>query len=192
MASTIDKLREQGRERWDALSERERRLVLVLGITLAAVIVIWIGLRIDSGLSAIEQRNADTRRALAALQNYRMSESKQTDEPALTLSDKPVRLETYLSGIADEVGVKIPAFNPQAPTTRDDFTETSTKIEIRDLSINDLTQFLEKVETRSPTVVVKQLNVQRHFRDKEKLTVNMVVSSFAKATPEGESAGKEG
>jgi type II secretory pathway component PulM len=178
-------MREQWRERWDKLAERERRLVLALGVTFVAVILISVGLRINKGLSEIEKRNADTRRALAALQNYRMSDSKQADEPAVTLSDKPVRLETYLSGIADEVGVKIPAFNPLAPTTRDDVMENSTKIEIRDMSINDLTQFLEKVETKSPTVVVKQLNIQRHFRDKEKLNVNLVVSTFSKATPEG-------
>lgn len=189
MASSIDKLREQWQVRWDGLTERERRMVSILGVTFVVVILIWVGLRINDGLGAIEKENADARRALATLQTYRMNEGNQSSEPAVVLSDKPVRLETYLSGIADEVGVKIPAFHPLAPTSRDDFTENSTKIEIRDLSINQLKEFLEKVESKSQTVVIKSLNVQRHFRDKEKLNVNLVVSSFSKAaSEEGEDA----
>lgn len=186
MASRMEELR----DRWENLSERERRLVIALGISFVFVLLAWTGLRIGDGLHAIEKRNARMRKALSALHQYRMSDTQQPSQPEVEIGKEPVRLETYLSGVADEVGIKIPGFNPLPATTRDDFTETSTRIEIRDLTIVQLKDFLEKVESKSRVVVVKSLNVRRHFRDKDKLDVNMVVSTYSKAASEGEGEGK--
>lgn len=189
MASSMDQLR----DRWENLSPRERRLVVALGITFVAVILIWIGLRIGDGLQAIEHKNTEIRKALTALQTYRASGARDTSAPEVALPDEPVKLETYLSKIADEVGVKIPAFNPRTPVTRDDYTETSTRIEIRDVSIYELKDFLEKVESRSQLVVIKSLDIRRHFRDKEKLELSMVVATYAKPqAEEGSDDSQEG
>lgn len=191
MAPSLDKLR----DRWEGISPRERRLVSALGVTFVAVILAWIGLRINDGLVAIEKRNDEMRRALLALQNHRASAGVQSAAPEVALADQPVKLETYLSSIADEVGIKIPAFTPQPPVTRDDYTESSTRIEVRNVTIYELKDFLEKVESKSNLVVIKSLEIKTSFRDKSKLEVEMLVSTYSKpqeAADKPAEAAKEG
>lgn len=180
MASSMDTLR----DRWENLSPREQRMVVLLVVSFVAILVIWSTLRIRDGLHAIEAKNQKTRLALLALQGYRVHQAHGTDSQDAPLPDTPIKLETYLEGIAGEVNITIPRFNPLPPATRDGFTETQTRIEVRNLSIRELASFLEKVESRSRQVVIKSLDVKRNFRDKEKLDVNLTVSAYSKVSAE--------
>lgn len=190
MASGLDGLR----NRWEQISEREQRLVVALGITFVIVIVIWVGLQINERLTALEEENTKTRKALAALQVYRIEGADaqaQNDMPEIP--DTPVGLDTYLSGIANEVEIKIPNFNPLTPQSDDDFTQTATQIEIRNLTIEQLKDFLQKVESKSDVVIIRKLNIKQHFRDKAKLDIRMEVATFAKVEPnEADEADQEG
>ncbi len=181
MASGLNRVRDY----WDSRSTREQGLLMTLGISFVVVMLLLVGLRINKGLEAIETRNADVRQALKALHNYRLIQNRHDDAPQITVTD-PVKLETYLSGVAEEVGITIPSFNKVTPVTRDGYIEASTKIEIRKLTIQEFKSFVEKVESKSQLVVIRSLTIRRNFRDKERLDVNMLVSTYAKAKSESE------
>lgn len=174
-SSPIDNLR----MRWDNVSEREQRLLLALGITFIVVIVAWVGMRINNRLEDLEAKNAKLRKALAALDLYRATGGEDTG-PDVPIPETPLKLQTYLAKIADEVGIKIPTFNQLQPVPHDEFTENSIRIEVRDLTIQQLTEFLQKVEGDSQVVVVKTLNVRQNFRDRAKLDVRMDVATYSK------------
>lgn len=181
MASSMERLR----DRWEGLAPREQRLVAALGITFVVVIftLLWRG--IGGGLTGLEQRNDEIREALSALDAYRVGQAEQTgDERKVEIPDEPVRLQSYLEGIATEIGITIPGFNPQTPVTRDGFMESSTRIEVRGMTIGELTDFLERVETRSEHVVIKSLDIKRNFRDQEQLDADMIVTTFSKEKKE--------
>ena len=180
MAGSLHSLR----DRWDAVSEREQRLILLLGVTSLIVVVVWVGMQIDKRLSTLEENNAEMRKALAALHGYRAAGGESQAAPEVPIPDKPVKLQTYLEGIAEEVGIKIPGFNPLTPQANEDYTENSTRIEIRNLSVAELTAFLQKVESKSQVVVIKSLNVRQHFRDREKLDIRMDVATYFQTTGE--------
>ena len=184
MASSLDSLR----MRWEGISEREQRLIAVLGITFVVVIVVWVGMQIDKRLTVLEQKNAKMRKALSALQLYRADGGDAQTGPQVAIPKKPVKLQTYLEGIAEEVGVKIPGFNPRPPQESGKYTENSTRIEIRKMSIGELAEFLQKVEG-NPVVVIKALNIRQHFRDREKLDVRMDVATYFEASAEDEGDG---
>lgn len=188
MASSMERLR----DRWDGLAPREQRLVAALGITFVVVLLTLLWRGINGGLAERAERNDEIRQALDALQAYRIGQAEQTETARqVEIPADPVRLQSYLEGIATEVGITIPGFNPQTPVTRDGFTESSTRIEIRELTITELTDFLEKVETREGHVVVKSLDIKRNFRDEEKLDANMVVTTFSKEKKDDEGSGDE-
>ena len=187
MASSMDRLR----DRWEQTSPREQRLILILGVTFVIVLLALLGRGITGGLSAIEERNEQAETALRALADYREHLAKGGGEKSeINLPDQPVKLQSYLEGIATEVGLTIPGFNPQPGTNREGVVTESTRIEVRELSVADLTSFLEKVESGSPYVMIEQLDIKRNFRDKEKLTATMLVTTYANekkaAAPEGE------
>jgi type II secretory pathway component PulM len=186
MATSIERLR----DRWEQISPREQRLILALGITFSLVVLVLLGRGITGGLAELEDKNQKTRTALRALHDYRQNAGTASGEAQeVTLPDEPVKLQSYLEGIASEVGISIPAFNPQAGATRDGVVTAATRFQLRGISLEQLTGFLEKVESKLPYVVVESLDVKRDFRDREKLEVDLLVTTYANAK---KGAGAEG
>ncbi|WP_428266094.1 type II secretion system protein GspM [Haliangium sp.] len=172
----MDKLR----DRWEQFSPREQRLLLLLSVAFVATVFVLLGRGISGGLDALTQKNQDTRQVLAALADYRDSRSeKDADAPVVALPDEPIKLQSYLEGIANDVGVSIPGFNPQAGVSKEGVVTASMRFDIRGLSLAELTTFLEQVETRAESVVVESLEIRRHFRDKDKLDASMLVTAYA-------------
>lgn len=182
MANSFESLR----MRWDGISEREQRLILVLGITFVVVIVVWVGMQIDKRLTALEKKNAKMRKALQALQYYRAEGGETEVAPQVVFPKKPIKLETYLEGIAEQVEIQIPSFRPLTPQANEDYTENSTRFQIREISVGDLADFLQKVEGNSQVVIVKVLQISQHFRNREKLNVELDVATYFQTQAEDE------
>jgi len=177
------------RERWEGISPREQGLIVLLGLTAVFIAFWYMGTSISKGLDEIEARNKKTRLALSALQAYRLS-GDESNANQVAIGDEPVKLNTYLEGIANNVGISIPEFNPVSPSTRNGYNETATRIELRNVSIANLGQFLEQVERESNVVVVQSLEIKRQLRNKEQLNVAMVVATYsnAKSADDGDGA----
>ncbi|GAB4509212.1 MAG: hypothetical protein Tsb0020_25630 [Haliangiales bacterium] len=170
------------RDRWDQISPREQRLLVVLAAASVVVVIglLWRG--ISAGLSEIEQQNEDLRGVLTLLEEYR--EIRATAGAAserVELPAQPVKLQSYLEEIANGLGITIPGFSPLPGASREGVVTASTRIDVRDISIADLGSFLSQVETRSESVVVESLEIRTGRRDKEKLDVTMVVTAYATA-----------
>ncbi len=189
MATTTQRLR----DRWDQISPREQRLLLVLAVASVVVVIglLWRG--ISAGLSEIEQQNQDLRGVLTLLEEYR--EVRATSGAAserVELPAQPVKLQSYLEEIANGLGITIPGFSPLPAAIREGVATASTRIDVRDISIADLGSFLSQVETRSESVVVESLEIRTGRRDKEKLDVTMVVTAYAAAKKDESEDADEG
>lgn len=186
------------RERWERITPREQKLVILLGLTAVGIALALVGFAISDGLSAREAKNKRTRHALSLLREVRAAGAdRSVDTPQVKIPDQPTELESYLEEIGKEVGVPIPGYSPRPKATKGKFTEVSTRIEVRGITILELKDLLEQIETKSKVVVVTNLHVKRHFRDMDKLDVDMVVSTFYRDNKsEGSgtepAAGKEG
>jgi type II secretory pathway component PulM len=181
MAMSIERLR----DRWEQISPREQRLILALGTTFLLVMLVLLGRGITGGLAALDENNQKARTALRVLQDYRQNASARDGEvQEVKLPSEPVKLQSYLEGIASEVGITIPAFNPQTGATRDGVVSAATRFQLRDISIEQLTSFLEQVESKLPYVVVESLDIKRDFRDKAKLEADLLVTTYANAKQE--------
>ena len=190
MAKGIDSLR----ERWEQITPREQKLVMALGATAVAVALAVIGLNINNGLTALEKKNARTRKALSMLRDARASDAQRTsDAPRVKIPDSPTELESYLEDIGKEVGVTIPGYSPRPKSTKGKFTEVSTRIEVRGINILELTSLLEQIESKSKVVVVTNLHIKRHFREQDQLDADMVVSTYyQESQPAGDAGDAEG
>lgn len=180
MASGIEALR----EKWEAITPRERGLVVLLGVAFVVVVIGLIGFRIDDGLERISKKNADTRYALQELQSYRANESRVEASHAgqqVQIGTKPLKLDDYLFGIADEVGITIPKVDRPNETKKGKFMERSTKISLRGLNIEQVKDLLEKIETKSKSVVVTDLYIRRHFRKNDQLNLQLTVATYYRA-----------
>lgn len=186
------------RDKWAGISGRERRLVILLGIAVPVVLVIFLGMRISSGMTAIETRNAQLRRALVTVEDLRSRgvtpTSSSGDDAMATIPNEPIDLESYLNSAAEKIGLTIPSFNRQQPVKKNSFIVNSLRIDLRALSIEQLAEFMAAVEGNSKAVAVTSLTVTRNFGDKSKLDLKLDVAAYAHDKPEeaAETAGGEG
>ncbi len=187
MATLSDKLR----DKWETITPREKRLVVILGVALPTILVIFLGMQISQGLTAIEERNTKTRRALLAVEDLiaRGTPATTKPDPAKALPTEPIDLQSYLSKAAAGVGVTIPGFNRQPEVTKDGFVVSSLRIDIRDLSLPQVTELLAAIETESPAVAITSLTILRNLRDKEKLDLKLDVAAYSIEQPAGAADG---
>lgn len=181
--ATIDKLR----EKWESITPREQRMVLLLGVSFVLVMIIYVSLQIREGLAALEAKNAKSRKALAVLTSYKAQAKAVTgDDPAKLIKAQAVGLETYIYKAGEKAKVTVPAINTRGPSPKGSFIAHAATVEIRELTITQIKDFLEAIETENKIVMVSALQIRRNFRDKEKLDLNLEVVTWSKVEAEGE------
>ena len=183
---------EGARDRWDRMNPREQRLVLALAITLAFCLVYALVAKIQGGMEDLEKSNAQSRKALHSLAIYRNTKAKAGGTSAdVSIPEKALELDSYLDNIISELELTSPTYPALKVTRIGIYEELSFEIELKGLSIESMTQLLEKVESGSKLVVVKELSVDRNFRDKEKLDLQFTVATFKTPTVETEDGDKK-
>jgi hypothetical protein len=186
MASALDRAKEW----WESKAPRERKLVLALAATLVICTVLWVAMTIRGGLSAIEKKNDRSREALAAIDMQRiLKQSQGAGQPVVTIPDSPVALDTYLDGIITEVGLKSPTYPAPKETQKGNTVELTIHVALQDLTIYQLKDLLEKIETKNPVVVVTELHVKKNFGNKENVDVDFTAATYYKKGGGGSGAG---
>lgn len=185
---------DKAQEFWNRISPRERRLVLLAGIAAPITIAIWLGMSIRDGLVDMEARNAKTRKALTVLADLRArgEVNVKTDDAVSMMGTEPLSLPTYLDNAAKKAQFTLKSTAPHSPATRDGFVTNSVTCALDDLTIEQLKTFLMEVEMGSKVVAITHIDLRKDFRNKDKLDVNLEVSTYSKEPPaktETEAAG---
>lgn len=169
------------RDKWESITPRERTMVVLLGVSFVVVMVLFVALSIKDGLDRLEAKNEQSRTALRRLTAYRATAKTVVgNDPSALIPAEAIKLESYIYKAGESAKVVIPGVNPRTPTTRGKFTVHAASIEIRDLSITQVKDFLQALETDSPVVVVTALTIKRNFRDSEKMDLSAEVATYSK------------
>lgn len=186
---------ERAREFWDRISPRERGLVVAIAVIAPLTLVIWLGLAIGDGLSGMQARNDDMRKALTVLADLkaRGGLKQPGDDLVAGMPVEPLSLETYLSNAATAAGFVLKGTTPRNPVSRNGFTTASVSLTESDLTIDQLKRFLQEVETKSRYVAVTRMEItRREYRGKDKLDASLEVSTYAREPVNKPEAGSGG
>jgi type II secretory pathway component PulM len=180
---------------WARISPRERRLVVIAAIAVPLTIAIWLGLAIHDGLDAMAARNTKTRKALDALADLRArgQTHEQVDDVTATMGTEPLSLDTYLTNAAKKAKFELKStITPRQPVSRNGFVTNTSTLTLDNLTIEQLRDFLQDIETTSKVVAITHIDLRRDFREKDKLDVNLEVSTYSKEKPAGAGSGAGG
>lgn len=181
MANPFENLFDRLRDRWEQMPPRERRLVTILVSTVLVGVAFYVALGIRDGLVDLEKRNQDKREALRAIQLYRTGGAARTRSLVeIPAEADVVKLDRYIDGIIQKEGIESPRYPQPKDSKKGKYIERTFKLSLPKLTINQLKNFLEKLETGSKVVIVKELHVKVNFREKEKLDVDLVVATYFK------------
>jgi type II secretory pathway component PulM len=172
---------ESARNWWEGITPRERTTVAIAGTAVPLIIALWVGMQIQDGLAKREKDNADMRKALRVLADLRTSgPAKPIDDTVTNMPTVPTKLETYMEAAAKKVNITIPRYSPGTAVPKNGFITNSTRIDVNDVTVDQLKSFLQEVEQGLRYVVVTQINIQKDFRDKDKVDVRLEISTYAK------------
>ncbi len=170
---------ERAKEWWEGKAPRERTLLAALAATAVILGLAGVAMTIRGGLRVIETKNEDTRNALIAIDRHRQAQASQTThKPSVTIPETAIPLDTYLDPIIKDVGLESPTYPAPKETPKGQSVEVSIKVSLKELTIYQLKDLLEKVETQNPVAAVTELHVKKSFRDQEKLDVDFTVATF--------------
>jgi type II secretory pathway component PulM len=173
---------ERARDFWDRISPRERALVAIAAVAVPVTVVIWLGLSIGDGLSSMEGRNEEMRKALNVLADLKARGPQQpADDLVSGMPVEPLSLETYLTNAANTAGFVLKGTTPRTPVERNGFQTSSVSLNPSDLTLEQLKKFLQEVETKSRYVAVTRLEItRREYKGKDKIDAALEVSTYAR------------
>jgi len=185
---------DRARDFWDRISPRERRLVVIAAIAAPITIAVWLGLAIHDGLDAMEARSARMRKALVVLADMRargQTHQDDADDVKKTMGPEPLSLDTYLNNAAKKAQFELKSvITPHTPQTRNGFVTNSSSLTLDKLTIQQLKDFLQQIESGSKVVAITRLEMRRNFREKDKVDVTLEVSTYsAEPKEKGEGSG---
>ena len=170
------------RDKWESISPRERRLVVLLGAAAVIVAVLYVALAIKDRLDALEAKNHAARSALHKLTAYRATARTPAaaGDPVAAITAEQVPLESYIYKASEQAKVPVQTVTPRTPTPRGKYMVHAVQIDVDELSLVQVKDFLQLLETESRIVQVTSLKLNRNFRDQEKLKLSAEISSYSR------------
>jgi general secretion pathway protein M len=153
------------RSRWDQISPREQRLLMVAG---GAVLAFSLFLTLFSFSNSAASYRSRTQNKLAKLQEVQQLAASYNQATAARnaieaqLSSNDVSLLTYISDKATAAGLEVPNMTPKGEVGIGDgkILESSMELTFTDVDLRKLTEFLRSVESGPGIVKVKYLRIE--------------------------------
>lgn len=194
--SAITTINNKARDFWDRISPRERNLVMLAAAVTPLVIAFWLGSSIHDGLGAMEHHNERTRSALLAVEEMRAKGQTKpaVDDSLAAMTTDQLSLPTYIANAAKQANFELKStISPRTGTPKGGFITSSASLRVEKLDLEQTKNFLHALETGSKVVAVTKLDLERDFRDKDKLTVDLEVSAYSReATDAGSGSAQKG
>lgn len=185
---------DRARDFWDRISPRERILVILAGVATPIVLVIWLGSSISDGLDTMAARNQRTRKALAAVEDMRAKGEVKppTDDSVAAMTTESLSLDTYIDHAAKAAKIELKStITPHGEQHKNGFVTNSSSLRLDKIDIEQAKDFLNAIETGSKVVAVTQLELSPDFHDKDKLTLDIEISTYSKEPPPDSGSGAD-
>jgi Tfp pilus assembly protein PilO len=178
------------------MAPREKRLVLALAVTFVVCILGFVWLRVSSSLSRMEAQNAEAREALRLIAEHQddiLERRNSPDDPERVIPETAQPLQTYLESIASQASnIAIVDSQPKPPVVKGKYRELSVDLNLRGVSLDQLSKFLRLVETSGQAVVTQHLRVHPWTSAHDKLDVDLTIAAYEKVKANEKTKGKKG
>jgi general secretion pathway protein M len=176
------------RERWQQMSQRERRVVLVggivVGLSLLFVIVV------DPLLAKLDRLERQTVRKHKDIQELALLSQEYTTmrdrlvhaESRMPATDGQFSLMTFLEGAATTARVRelITGMQPQVQALAQGYQETAVDLRLEGVQLPELLVLLIAIDQAPYDLQVRHLQIRPKFDNPVNLDATIRVSSYAK------------
>lgn len=175
---------ERLRQVWEDLNERERKLMLLLGITLAVLILFLPAFLAYRSVSEIADENEAIRDALRQMET-RSGELSQRRAQRLAAErryrTKPPSLGSFLEERTRQAGVQLGSVTDEADERVGGFLKRTTRARLDNINLRALVQLMTLIENSGFAIAIDFVRIE-HFRSGDSYDVELGLSSFEKSS----------
>lgn len=180
-------------EQLENMSDRERRLLSLLGIVFGAIVFLGIPVYIYMSLADARDENAAMRDALRQID--KMSEllaKRKTERDArdAKYAKKAPSLAGFIEQAARANGLEVPESTDRPEVTAKGYTERTTVVKMRKVGLLNLVRMLEKIVKSGYPVSISQLHIKARTTP-DSYDVTLAVSAFDRQGGEDDAQGKD-
>jgi general secretion pathway protein M len=184
------------REWFERLAPRERRLMGILGIAVAAFLLFLVPVAVSLTLSSRREANKSLRDAIFTIKNSRDEIQKRQEKRDAILAryaNKAPALAALLEKAANAngVGIQETRDKPETPHGKK-YTERGTVVRLKKTGMLQLAKTLEQIEQQRMPVAISQLNIRRRGGEKDSYDVELGVSAYDRTETAAPAAGAAG
>ena len=167
---------------WERMAPRERRWVAGLSIGVLAISAALGIYMVFSSISDLEEGNADIREALSTIAKNRdeyLDAKSRAQAQEQRLGTDPPQLVADIESAAREETVQIAESNERPPLpVGKRWLEHDVDLKIRGVGLQELSNFLRRVETGARPIFFTRLSLKRRFSEADKLDAELTATAF--------------
>lgn len=178
----MNNLLESLRRSWENLNERERRMVAVLGATLAAFLVFGGFYFLSSSASALDEENEEIVALLRRISDERPQLEKKLEERRLAearYGNKAPSLGSFLQNAASDQGLTVRDVTDQPEEIQSGYKKRAVRTTLQNVSLKPVIQLLTTIENSPYPIVVERLQID-HYQQGDSYNVQIGVAAWDK------------
>ncbi len=168
------------RDYYDNLTERERRLVLLLGAVFGVILVLLPLMLLSSSISDMETENAELRAVMRDIEQARPRLARIAAEAEATqarYAQRAPALGGFVEQRAGAHGLSLREINDQPELALGNYMRRGVGVRMPDVSIDPVLAMLREIEESEHPVAVSRLQIDR-YRDAGNFNVEIGVSAY--------------
>jgi general secretion pathway protein M len=181
---SIRKLRSDLEAWFSRLSQRERVMVSLAAVAVAAFIVLMVVVKVQRGIAAREQAIDRKTQVLAQVgklaQGYRTVQAERAQLEA-KLKGPPLQLMSFVAQTGQRLGIEVNDLRPGAAaqaSASDKVMEETVEVNLPKLDLPKLASLLQELERGPGVVKVRRLAVRARNDDPAAVDVTIVVATY--------------
>ena len=166
---------------FERLTQREKLMVVVGGVSGFLVVLLAIALGFSNSISKTEHRiniKTDQLSQLLAMQGEYKARQSEQERRMRELARSKVRLVSLVEEAARKSQVEIGQLRPETGEPNSEgVVESRVNLRATGLSVDRLKDFLERIEKSQGVVVVKRLKMNKPFR-KDTVDIELTITTY--------------
>jgi type II secretory pathway component PulM len=178
------------------LSPREKRLLIALSAVFVTLLFLGFWMWSKRRLDAIDNERADMVEALRFIQRSRpriAARNQRRDAMLARYRTRAPALTSYVEEQAHAANVQVAEAQDRPPTPAGPrFTQRSVSIRLRQVSLEALADFFERIDAAAFPVAISSVRIRRRFGEANKYDIDDLVITTWDRTAEGNRAAESG
>jgi general secretion pathway protein M len=172
------------KSRYDALAEREKKLLLVFLAVLGVMTLVFFPLLVRLGVSEQAAQNERLREVTQLILDERVTlgrKQAETRRIEARYGTPAPELPGLLARTAESVGMEIPESQERSPVPHGKtFTERSMRLSLKRVGMLALTNFMERLTTSGHPIIVSKLEIKKRDGTPDSYDVTLDVSAYVR------------